>query len=136
MQGKRDRRTSLDRREIINKTTQLIILGFTTNQIQKYLKDNFSIVAKRTLARYMSEARKIIDEIARKDIETFRNEALARYYRLLQVCEQEKDYKTLLAVQTRIDKITGVETLIVKQNISIDKDKIEDFIKRLTDVEN
>lgn len=116
---------------ITEKISELILMGFSREQIFNFLKKNYNLDKKRTVMRYIKGARELIDEISKKSLEEFRNEALARYYRLIKICEENGDYKTILAIQSRIDKITGIETYIIKQNIFFEKKEIEDFVKDL-----
>jgi hypothetical protein len=55
----------------------------------------------------------------RKDVETMRAEANIRYMRWLRKCEEEGKYKDAAFMQSRMDKINGLEVTKVEHSGNI-----------------
>lgn len=103
----------------------MLCKAYTYTEIVRYCTDKYSITS-REVDKYIKKATsRLIDE-NKKNAEQLRAEANNRYLSWIRNCEKEGKYRDCAYIQSRMDKINGLETSSVDVNITnLDKKRDE-----------
>lgn len=124
------RRFDIEKR--INEVYSLITKGAHNTEIVEYCAENFG-VKKRRAEGYIRLAKQKIKELLKNDLLQIRSEALARYNELYRLAVEEKDYRTAAYIQSRIDRITGIEIYVIENKISLPETLRKFFLDKIQD---
>ena len=93
----------------------LLCKGHTYSEIVRYCSSNYNITSRMTDKLIKRATEKIAND-NRKDVKTMRAEANIRYLRWLRKCEEEGKYKDAAYMQSRMDRINGLEVTKVEHS--------------------
>lgn len=99
--------TATEKRRRVNDAFKLLMLGKTSGEITAYLSEKYD-VTKRTAERYIAEAGKRVDEIAREEQRDALRMALTRLSDLYATAYKLRDMRTALSVQKEINALLGL----------------------------
>ena len=93
--------------------------GYTYSDIVRYCKETLNVTSERTVWKYITSATDRIKQNANTDMDALRAEANTRYMRWLRKCEEEGKYKDAAYMQSRMDRINGLEITKVEHSGNI-----------------
>jgi hypothetical protein len=108
---------------------ELMLKGYNHHEILRY-SSKWSC-SSRTIDKLIRQAKDLIIEINKKNMEQLRAEATLRYLRWMRKCEELQSYDSCARMQQRIDKINGLEERVVRVTVEENKDK--SLLERLLD---
>jgi hypothetical protein len=108
----------------------LLTQGKTYTDIVRYCKQAYNITSRRSVSKYIDHAMKRIKEENTKDINDIRIIANAKYIDLYKRLYSEGKYKDCAYIQSRIDRINGLEekTIKIVSHVNGDKSMIEELL--------
>lgn len=100
---------------------QLLIRAYTYTDIVRYCAENYGIKA-RNVDKYIKKATQKITLENNKTLDELRAEANIRYSSWIRKAEAKEDYKTAAYLQSRKDKINGLEVQKIEHSGEIKSD--------------
>jgi len=107
---------------------QLCCKGYSFTEIVQYCKQKYEIKKTQT-SKYIKRAYKKILENNKGEIENKRAEAITRYLSWLKKAEEKGNITDAVKIQSRIDKINGLEV----ENINLQHSLSKEDLKQIAD---
>ena len=96
----------------------LIARGAKEVEIVEFCKKTYNINRRRAFV-LIKLAKEKMREILNKKMDEIRSEAIAKYEELYRLAMKDKDYKTATYIQSRIDKLNGIEFVGQQNDINV-----------------
>ena len=113
------RSTRAEREERINVIYSLICQGQRFSDIKRFCEKEYNIKQFAT-KKLFNSALERVREINIDNFVEIKKKSMARYEELYRLAVKNHDYKTAAFIQSRIDKINGLEVIKVVADINVD----------------